>query len=192
MLWSLLSSLLSTLPSLLITHPTGVLSVPRLVPELSLPAGPQGPYQLLTSSTGGGLDSLVSRALDLEQALAGSTVVVAVRAVGINFRDLLNVLGMYPGDAGNPGSDCSGVVVRSTSGSGHLPGTAVFGLATGCLGTHVVAEARTMVPLPPNVSFEDGAAAPTIQARPPLKLHIWRSPPPSPNPSPLFDTLTLT
>ena len=33
---------------------------------------------------------------------------VSVRAVGLNFRDVLNVLGMYPGDPGDPGvhQDC--------------------------------------------------------------------------------------
>ena len=30
-------------------------------------------------------------------------MLVAVAAVGINFRDVLNVLGMYPGDPGDPG-----------------------------------------------------------------------------------------
>ena len=30
---------------------------------------------------------------------------VAVGAVGLNFRDVLNVLGMYPGDPGAPGSN---------------------------------------------------------------------------------------
>lgn len=35
---------------------------------------------------------------------------VSVRAVGLNFRDVLNVLGMYPGDAGAPGADCAGTV----------------------------------------------------------------------------------
>ena len=39
-------------------------------------------------------------------------VLVAVKAVGINFRDVLNVLGMYPGDPGPPGGDCAGVVVK--------------------------------------------------------------------------------
>nr|BAU61515.1 actin related protein2 [Parachlorella kessleri] len=34
---------------------------------------------------------------------------VAVKAVGLNFRDVLNVLGMYPGDPGAPGSDCAGI-----------------------------------------------------------------------------------
>lgn len=33
-----------------------------------------------------------------------------MRAVGLNFRDVLNVLGMYPGDPGPPGSDCAGLV----------------------------------------------------------------------------------
>ena len=33
-----------------------------------------------------------------------------VKAVGLNFRDVLNVLGMYPGDPGPPGGDCAGVV----------------------------------------------------------------------------------
>ncbi len=31
------------------------------------------------------------------------TVRLAVLAVGLNFRDVLNVLGMYPGDPGPPG-----------------------------------------------------------------------------------------
>ena len=35
---------------------------------------------------------------------------VTVRAIGLNFRDVLNILGMYPGDPGPPGGDCSGIV----------------------------------------------------------------------------------
>lgn len=77
------------------------------------------------------------------------------------------VLGMYPGDAGSPGSDCAGIVVRGmlAGGSGYSAGTPVFGLATGCLATHVFSDAHTMVPMPANTSFEDAAAAPTIQVR---------------------------
>lgn len=33
-----------------------------------------------------------------------------MRAVGLNFRDVLNILGMYPGDPGEPGGDCAGIV----------------------------------------------------------------------------------
>ncbi len=62
----------------------------------------------------------------------------------------VQVLGMYPGpDIGHPGSDCSGVVV-----AGPGAGTPVFGLATGCLATHVLASVDTMVAMPGSVTFE--------------------------------------
>ncbi len=35
---------------------------------------------------------------------------IAVRGQGLNFKDVLNVLGMYPGDPGPPGLDCAAVV----------------------------------------------------------------------------------
>lgn len=35
---------------------------------------------------------------------------VSVRAIGLNFRDVLNILGMYPGNPGPPGGDCAGIV----------------------------------------------------------------------------------
>jgi len=70
------------------------------------------------------------------------------------------VLGMYPGDPGDPGGDCSGVVV---GGAGHAPGTPVFGLAVGSLGTCVHCSPLTMVPMPPGcVSFEEAATMPTV------------------------------
>ncbi len=37
-------------------------------------------------------------------------------AVGLNFRDVLNILGMYPGDPGEPGGDCAGVVAAVGAG----------------------------------------------------------------------------
>ena len=35
---------------------------------------------------------------------------MSVRAIGLNFRDVLNILGMYPGNPGDPGADCSGII----------------------------------------------------------------------------------
>ena len=55
-------------------------------------------------------------------ALKPHEVLVAVKAVGINFRDVLNVLGMYPGDPGPPGSDCAGIVMHAGASSGFQPG----------------------------------------------------------------------
>jgi len=42
------------------------------------------------------------------------------------------------------------------SGPGLAPGTPVFGLATGCLGSHVLSHRHTLAPLPPNLTFEVG------------------------------------
>ena len=46
-------------------------------------------------------------------------VALEVHAVGVNFRDVLNVLGMYPGEAGPPGGDCCGRVVAVGEGAPH-------------------------------------------------------------------------
>ena len=90
-------------------------------------------------------------------------VLLAVRAVGINFRDVLNVLGMYPGDPGAPGGDCAGVVLQVGAGVAHLrPGDAVFGLAAGSLGSHVHTNAATVACMPDNLTFEDAATTPTV------------------------------
>ena len=68
-------------------------------------------------------------------------------------RDVLNVLGMYPGDPGAPGGDFAGILARVPGGSsaGLQPGDAVFGLAAGSLGSYVHASVKTVVPMPSSV-----------------------------------------
>ena len=95
-----------------------------------------------------------------------------VEAVGINFRDVLNVLGMYPGDPGPPGADVAGVVEAVGEGAPSLcPGDCVFGLAPGCLGTHVVCSQATLTKLPPGISFEAAATVPTVFVTVGIALH---------------------
>jgi NADPH:quinone reductase-like Zn-dependent oxidoreductase len=103
------------------------------------------PFQLFPQPRGA-LQNLAPLPVDASAAaLAPGQVLVAVRAVGINFRDVLNVLGMYPGDPGPPGGDCAGVVVAAGAGVHRLkPGDAVFGLAGGSLGSHVRCNAQTV------------------------------------------------
>ena len=112
----------------------------------------------------GSLASLVSQPFDASATkLKPSEVLVAVKAVGINFRDVLNVLGMYPGDPGPPGSDCAGVIMRTGSAvTAFQPGDAVFGLAHGCLGTAVVSPAAMLAPMPSTLSFQEAATTPTV------------------------------
>lgn len=52
-------------------------------------------------------------------ALGQHEVVLGVAAVGLNFRDVLNVLGMYPGDPGDPGGDCAGTIAAVGPASTH-------------------------------------------------------------------------
>lgn len=89
-------------------------------------------------------------------------VLVGVQSVGINFRDVLNILGMYPGDPGSAGGDCCGTIVAVPKGSRHSTGDIVFGQAGGCLGTHVVAKSLMMAPCPPQISSSEAASLPTI------------------------------
>ncbi|KAF7455817.1 Type I fatty acid synthase, partial [Cryptosporidium felis] len=65
-------------------------------------------------------------------------VLIRVKSIGLNFRDVLNVMGLYPGDPGPPGSDCSGTVVAVGEGVKDFKvGDNVFGIAPGCLKTFV-------------------------------------------------------
>ncbi|WP_307791460.1 alcohol dehydrogenase catalytic domain-containing protein, partial [Streptomyces actuosus] len=60
--------------------------------------------------------------------LGEGQVRVAVRAAGVNFRDVLNVLDMYPGDARDFGLEGAGVVVEVGPGvSGLVVGDRVMG-----------------------------------------------------------------
>nr|MDT0667946.1 alcohol dehydrogenase catalytic domain-containing protein [Micromonospora sp. DSM 115978] len=71
---------------------------------------------------------------------------VRVRAAGINFRDVLIALGMYPGEGVFRGSEGAGVVVEVGSGvSGLVVGDRVMGLFEGAFGPVVVADARMVV-----------------------------------------------
>ena len=64
----------------------------------------------------------VERHADLWPPIDGgpprAQVLINVRSVGLNFRDVLNVLGLYPGDPGDPGGDCAGLVAAVGSAVG--------------------------------------------------------------------------
>jgi acyl transferase domain-containing protein/NADPH:quinone reductase-like Zn-dependent oxidoreductase/acyl carrier protein len=146
------------------------LAVPRL--QHSHVQLPPEPFQLLPLPRGS-LANVVPVALTLPDTSTCGTdqMVLAVKAVGVNFRDVLNVLGMYPGDPGAPGGDCAGVVVACGDPQGPVPGTPVFGLAEGSLGTHVVASSATLVPFPPTISYEAAATMPTVFITAHMTLH---------------------
>ena len=150
----------------------GVTRVRRLV-RCTAPEG-AGLVQLLPLPRGSLSGLTATPAATRIGAVAGGGVIVAVRAVGLNFRDVLNVLGMYPGDPGPPGGDCSGVVAACGVGAlGACVGDAVFGLAPGSLGTHVVASWQMVAPKPSAVTFEEASAVSTVYVT--VDLALWRA-----------------
>ncbi|WP_344610009.1 SDR family NAD(P)-dependent oxidoreductase, partial [Streptomyces glaucus] len=95
--------------------------------------------------------------------LGPGQVRVGVRAAGVNFRDVLNVLGTYPGDAGRLGHEGAGVIVEVGPGvSGLAVGDRVMGLLDGAFGPVAVADARMLAPVPEGWSFEQAASVPIV------------------------------
>jgi polyketide synthase 12 len=97
-----------------------------------------------------------------EVPLGEGEVRIAVHAAGLNFRDVLIALGMYPG-AAPLGSEAAGVVVEVGKGVETLGiGDRVMGFAADCLGSHVVTDARLAARIPDGWSFVQAAAVPTV------------------------------
>lgn len=167
----------------------GDLYVARLVP-LYAPAGPapspeagaddgggsgrlelpEGPYRLTICHRGtlGGLavESFVP------PPPGPGRVEIEVLASGLNFRDVLNLLGMYPGDPGPPGNECCGRVIRVGEGvEGIAPGDLVTCIAEDTFSSQVLADAALTFPVPPELSVAQAAAFPIAQLTAWMALH---------------------
>lgn len=97
--------------------------------------------------------------------LAAGQVRLAVRAAGLNFRDALDVLGMYPGDAGPLGAEGAGVVIETGPGVTRLEvSDRVTGLFPAAFGPVAIADERLLVPMPAGWSFAAAAGVPVAFA----------------------------
>ncbi|MFM7424594.1 MAG: SDR family NAD(P)-dependent oxidoreductase, partial [Elainella sp.] len=89
-------------------------------------------------------------------------VEIRVRATGLNFRDLLNALGLYPGEAGLLGLECAGEVVAvGESVRQFKVGDAVMAIAPGSFSRFVTVAADLVAPCPPHLDFVAAATLPT-------------------------------
>ncbi|UYQ66232.1 SDR family NAD(P)-dependent oxidoreductase [Streptomyces peucetius] len=138
----------------------GRLLAPRLGRAgASLPAGEAW---RLAVGRAGSLEDLALVPSEGGRALGVGEVRVGVRAAGVNFRDVLIALGMYPGEA-PLGSEAAGVVLEVGAGVTDLkPGDRVFGLITDAFGPVAVADRRTIVPMPSCLTFAQAAAVPVV------------------------------
>ncbi|MFI6449506.1 SDR family NAD(P)-dependent oxidoreductase [Kitasatospora sp. NPDC050543] len=88
---------------------------------------------------------------------------IGVRATGLNFRDVLNALGMYPGNAGLLGLEGAGVVLEVGPGVTDLAvGDRVFGMLSGGFAPVTVTDRRMVAPMPAEWSFAEAASVPVV------------------------------
>ena len=129
------------------------------------------PSRTLTFTQQGSIDHLQIVARP-RLAPRSDEVEIAIHSSGLNFRDVLNVLGMYPGDAGPLGGECSGTIVSVGSHVTHLrPGDRVVAILSGAFSDYGIAKALLTVKLPDSLSLAAGAAVPIALSTASLALH---------------------
>ncbi|MGD9834280.1 MAG: SDR family NAD(P)-dependent oxidoreductase [Piscinibacter sp.] len=132
--------------------------VARLTPSTAPPA--QERSLCLEISERGTLENLVLRESPRQPPAAGQ-VEIRVQATGLNFRDVLNALGMYPGDPGPLGNECAGVVSAVGAGvTDFRPGDAVVAMVDRSFATWVTAPASLTALKPDSLGFAEAATVP--------------------------------
>ncbi|WP_367127977.1 SDR family NAD(P)-dependent oxidoreductase [Saccharothrix sp. HUAS TT1] len=140
----------------------GVLLAPRLVRVDRALTPPAGPWRLEDVGTGSIDDLALVPRPELADPLGPGQVRIGVRAAGLNFRDVLIALDVYPGEA-LMGGEAAGVVLDVGPDVDRFrPGDRVFGLVPGAFGPVAVADHRLLAPIPDGWSFARAAAVPVV------------------------------
>jgi len=84
---------------------------------------------------------------------------VEVLATGLNFRDVMQIRGLYPGDAGPLGYECCGRVV-ATRAPEFREGDLVMGMGAGFFGARALIDARFAAPVPAGMDAATAATMP--------------------------------
>ncbi len=112
----------------------------------------------------GTVDNLVLAPAEDGGALEPGEVRVAMRAVGLNFRDVLIALDMYPGDT-PMGGEGAGVVLETAPDVAHLaPGDRVMGIFLTGSAKVAVTSGDRLVRIPGDWSFTEAASVPMAYA----------------------------
>lgn len=144
----------------------GVRYVPRLVtrtqeishePHLGIPES--APFRL-DMTRPGSLENLTLRPVPRTEAGPGQ-VEIRVCAAGLNFRDVMNAMGLYPGGPVPFGAECAGTVTAVGPGVEDIRvGDDVVAVAPGSFARFVIADAQAVVPKPAALSFEEATTIP--------------------------------
>jgi acyl transferase domain-containing protein/NADPH:quinone reductase-like Zn-dependent oxidoreductase/acyl carrier protein/NADP-dependent 3-hydroxy acid dehydrogenase YdfG len=88
-------------------------------------------------------------------------VEIRIHAGGLNFRDVLNALGVYEGHPGPLGTECAGTIVAVGEGVDEfVVGQQVFAMAPGTFGTYVTSGADLVVAKPTNLTMTEAGSVP--------------------------------
>lgn len=144
----------------------GAVHAPRLrraggEPAVDL-AGPQSSWSLTLRGKGTltGDNFAFAENTDSPEPLAAGRVRVSMRAVGLNFRDVLIALGTYPDPDAAIGGEGAGVVLEVAADvTEFAPGDRVFGFFTG-VGSVTVTDRRLLARIPHGWSFARAASVP--------------------------------
>ncbi|MFB7666047.1 type I polyketide synthase [Kitasatospora sp. NPDC056138] len=127
-----------------------------------LPPDGTAPWRLDIADKGTLENLRLVAAPEAAEPLAAGQVRIAVRAAGLNFRDVLGALGMYPGEV-QLGGEGAGVVLETGPGVSDLaPGDRVMGLLTGAFGPQTVVDRRMVARMPAGWSFTRAASVPIV------------------------------
>jgi acyl transferase domain-containing protein/acyl-CoA synthetase (AMP-forming)/AMP-acid ligase II/NADPH:quinone reductase-like Zn-dependent oxidoreductase/NAD(P)-dependent dehydrogenase (short-subunit alcohol dehydrogenase family)/acyl carrier protein len=144
----------------------GTRYVARLVPRApKLSSGtlldiPDADSFRLDISRPGNLDNLLLRGTSRPEPQPGE-VEIRVNAAGLNFRDVMNAAGVYPGGPIPFGAECSGTISAVGSGVADMQaGDEVIAVANASFSAFTTADARAVVPKPSAFSFGQAATIP--------------------------------
>jgi acyl transferase domain-containing protein/acyl-CoA synthetase (AMP-forming)/AMP-acid ligase II/acyl carrier protein len=86
---------------------------------------------------------------------------IQVEATGLNFRDVLNALGLYPGNPGALGLECAGKIVAMGKGVTNFQiGDRILAMTPGSFSQYVTVDANLVVSIPESLSFAEAATIP--------------------------------
>lgn len=156
----------------------GALGTPVTEPELAVRQGkflvprllhwarsgqlpmPRSDDYALAPTERGAIDNLRLTEVVVEPP-AENEVQVRVEAAGLNFRDILNVLGLYPGDPGPIGGDLCGIVTElGSAATGFEVGQRVFGSMQGAFASRLNVPAPLLAPVPDGIDPVGAATLP--------------------------------
>ncbi|WP_432011350.1 type I polyketide synthase [Streptomyces cucumeris] len=133
-------------------------------PRLNTAAAPADDTWRLSVTRKGSLEDVEVIASDARRPLAADEVRIGVRAAGVNFRDVLIALGVYPDDV-PLGAEAAGVVLETGPEVTDLTvGDRVFGIVMESFGPVAVAPRALVAPMPEEWSFTQAASVPVAYA----------------------------